>query len=411
MMTGPKAIVNGRVIDGTGAEAIEDGVVLIRDGRTEAVGPAGEVKVPDDTEVIDASGRTVMPGLVEGHAHVGGTTAAQQVLRFSLQRGITTVCSVSANIAGIALRDGIEARHVRGCARLVAGCVVSPTFGHVRFRTADGPWEVRKAVREMVEAGADFIKTAASGGFWGEDEVCSVRNYTVEELEALVDEAHAWHRPVVVHAHTQPGINNAIAAGVDQIHHGAFIDEEGLRAILDADLWYMPTLRVTSDRNIEAWPERPWMEAKMRPSQPVHREGARLAHELGVKIAVGSDYPSSKHEWEIGDACMWELMELVQAGLTPMDAIVASVKNTPEAYRLDDIGPLAPGNRADLIIVEGDPLSDIGVLYDQENVKLTIKDGVVESADGDYAKHYEIREPHPDPASRPQYDPLEGAEE
>jgi len=406
-MSDVKAVVHGRVIDGTGAEPIDDGVVLLRDGRTEAVGAAADFDVPDDADVIDATGRTVMPGLVEGHAHVGGTTAAQQVLRFSAQRGITTVCSVSANIRGIELRDGIEAGHVRGCARLVAGCVITPTFGHVRFRTADGPWEVRKAVREMVQAGADFIKTAASGGFWGEDEICAVRNYTLEELEALVDEAHAWHLPVVVHAHTQPGIDNAIAAGVDQIHHGAFIDEAAVHGILDADLWYMPTLRVTSDRNIDAWPERPWMEAEMRPAQPIHREGARLARELGVKIAVGSDYPSSKHEWEIGDACMWELMELVHVGLTPMEAIVASVNTTPEAYQLEDIGPLVPGNRADLIIVDGDPLEDIGVLYDQANVKLTMKDGVVESADADYAKHYAIREPHPDPASRPQYDPLE----
>ncbi|MGI5816620.1 MAG: amidohydrolase family protein [Armatimonadota bacterium] len=410
-MTGPKAIVHGRVIDGTGAAPIEDGVVLIREGRTEAVGPASEVLPPSDAEIIDARGRTVMPGLVEGHAHVGGTTAGQQVLRFSLQRGITTVCSVSANTAGIALRDGIEARHVRGCARLIAGCVVNPTFGHVRFRTADGPWEVRGAVREMVEAGADFIKTAASGGFWASDEVCSVRNYTREELEALVDEAHAWFRPVVVHAHTQPGLSNAIAAGVDQIHHGAFIDEEAVRGILAADLWYMPTLRVTSDRNIGAWPERPWMEEEMRPAQPIHRQGVRLVQSLGVKIAVGSDYPSSKHEWEIGDACIWELMELVAAGLTPMEAIVASVKTTPEAYRLDDIGPLQPGNRADLIIVDGDPLADISALYEQRNIKLTIKDGAVESADAEYAGHYAIREPHPDPASRPQYDPLEGAED
>ncbi len=346
-----------------------------------------------------------MPGLVEGHAHVGGTTSAQQVLRLSLQRGITTICSVSANEAGIALRDGIEARQVRGCARMIAGCVVSPTFGHVRFRTADGPWEVRKAVREMVELGADFIKTAASGGFWGEDEVCSVRNYTLEELEALVDEAHAWHLPVVVHAHTQPGINNAVAAGVDQIHHGAFIDEEGVRGILDADLWYMPTLRVTCDKNIAAWPDRPWMEEEMTESQPIHRAGVRLAKELGAKIAVGSDYPSSRHVWKIGDACLWELQELVEAGLTEMEAIVASVKTTPEAYRLEDIGPLVPGNRADLIIVDGDPLADIGVLYEQANVKLTIKDGVVESVDEDYAGHYAIREPQPE--DRPQYDPME----
>ncbi|MFP4250665.1 MAG: hypothetical protein ACLFU7_13480, partial [Armatimonadota bacterium] len=174
-MSDTLAVINGRLIDGTGAEPVADATVLMVDGRVEAAGPAGDVVVPEDAHVIDAAGKTVMPGIVEGHAHVGGSPGGQQVLRLSLQRGITTVCSVSANEAGIALRDGINERQVRGCARLIAGCIVTPTFGHVRFRAADGPWEVRKAVREMAQLGADFIKTAASGGFWAADEVCSVR--------------------------------------------------------------------------------------------------------------------------------------------------------------------------------------------------------------------------------------------
>ncbi|MGC9319505.1 MAG: amidohydrolase family protein [Armatimonadota bacterium] len=406
-MTGPKAVLHGRLIDGTGADPIDDGAVIVRDGVVDAVGLAEEVEVPDDAEIIDASGRTVMPGLIEGHAHVGGSPAAQQVLRISLQRGITTICSVSANRDGITLRDGIEAGQVRGCARLVAGCVVSPTFGHVRFRTADGPWEVRKAVREMVQAGADFIKTAASGGFWGEDEDCSVRNYTLEELEALADEAHAWGRPVVVHAHTQPGINNSIAAGIDQIHHGAFIDEEGVRGIAERGLYFVPTLRVTCDKNIKAWPDRPWMEEEMTAAQPVHREGVRLAHQLGVKIAYGSDYPSSKHVWKIGDAALWELRELVWAGLSPMEAIVAATRTTAEAYRLDELGTLAPGKKADLLIADCDPLDDVGALYEPESIRLVMKDGIVESVEDEYLQHYVVKEPQPE--DRPAYDPLEGA--
>jgi imidazolonepropionase-like amidohydrolase len=269
--------------------------VLIRNGRVEQAGTADTLTVPRDAVYIDACGRTVMPGLIEGHAHVGGDPKAVQTLRLSLQRGITTVCSVSANVDGIRLRNGIDAGHVRGCARLIAGCVVCPTHGHVKFRTADGPWEVRKAVREMVQAGADFIKTAASGGFWAADETCSVRNYTLEELDALAEEAHAWHVPVAVHAHTQPGINNAIHAGIDMIHHGAFIDEDGVRGIAEKGLTFMPTLRVTSDRNIDAWPDRPWMMEEMRQAQPVHRQGVRLAKKLGARIAAGTDYPGSAH--------------------------------------------------------------------------------------------------------------------
>ncbi len=389
------AVINGRLIDGTGAEPLADATVVMEDGRVEAVGTSGEIHVPEDAHVIDAAEKTVMPGLVEGHAHVGGTGAAQQVLRLSLQRGITTVCSVSANEAGIALRDAIEERQVRGCARLVAGCIVTCTFGHVRFRCADGPWEVRKAVREMAQLGADFIKTAASGGFWAADEDCSVRNYTLEELVALADEAHSWHVPVVVHAHTQPGINNAIEAGIDQIHHGAFIDEKGVRGILNADLWYMPTLRVTSDRNIAAWPNRPWMAEEMKESQPIHREGVRLAHELGVNIAFGCDYPGSKDGWAVGDAALWELQELTWCGLSPMEAIVAATKTTAEAYRLDDIGTLEPGKKADLLVVACDPLEDISGLYEQDNINIVIKDGRVESTDEKHKEHYRVREDQP----------------
>jgi imidazolonepropionase-like amidohydrolase len=299
-MTDTRAIINGTVIDGTGSDPIEGGVIVIEDGRFAAVGAPDEVDVPAGAEVIDATGMTVMPGLIEGHAHVGGDFTGQRRLRLSLQRGITTICSVSANVTGIALRDGIESGQVRGCARLIAGCVVTPTNGHVRFRDADGPWEVRKAVREMVQAGADFIKTAASGGFVGKNEVCSMRNYTLEELVALVDEAHAWDRPVVVHCHIQPGLANCIEAGVDQIHHGAFIDEAAVRGILDADLWYLPTLAVTCARNIEALSDQPWQTVEMQESQPIHRAGVKLAHELGVKLCVGTDYPGTPGDAGVG---------------------------------------------------------------------------------------------------------------
>ncbi len=390
------AIMHARVFDAAGRPALDDAAVVTTDDRIERVGPAAEVRPPADAEIIDAAGKTVLPGLVEGHAHVGGGASAVQVLRLSLQRGITTVCSVSANPPGIALRDGIAAGQVRGCARLVAGCVVSPTHGHVKYRTADGPWEVRKAVREMIMAGADFIKTAASGGFWAADESCSVRNYTREELEALADETRAWGKVSVVHAHTQPGLDNAIEAGIDQIHHGAFIDSDAVCKIKDKGLYYMPTLRVTCDRNLRAWPDRPWMLKEMREAQPVHRAGVRLARELGVKIAGGTDYPGSANGWLIGDAALWELMELVECGLTPAEAIMAYTRVTAEAYgKLDEFGTLEPGKKADLLLVKGDPLADVRVLYDHQNLCLVMKDGRVEYADEEHRRHYRIADEQP----------------
>ncbi|MBM4083421.1 MAG: amidohydrolase family protein [Planctomycetes bacterium] len=388
-----KVVLHGTLIDGTGAAPATDSAVVIRGQRIEAVGVARQFAVPEGAEVIDATGRTVMPGIIEGHAHVGGDPGGQRTLRLSLHRGITTVCSVSANLRGIELRNGIDSGAVRGCARLVAGCIVTPTNGHVKFRAADGPWEVRKAVREMVMAGADFIKTAASGGFWGQNETCSMRNYTFEELDALADEAHAWNKPAVVHCHTQPGLANCIRAGIDQIHHGAFIDPAAVHGIKEKGLYYMPTLAVTCQRNIEALADQPWQTKEMIPAQPIHRAGVRLAHELGVKLCVGCDYPGTPKGWKIGDRTMFEMQELVRCGLTPMEALVAATRTNAAAYgKLDEFGTLEPGKRADLLLVTGNPLDDISVLYNAENIVLVMKDGVVESADEQFKRYYRVRE-------------------
>ena len=390
-----RAVIHGTLVDGNGAAPVSDATVLIRNDRIHAVGAAVEVDMPADAEIIDASGKTVMPGIIEGHAHVGGDLKAQKLLRLSLQCGITTVCSVSANLRGIELRNAIEDGSVRGCARLLAGCIVSCTNGHVKFRTADGPWEIRKAVREMVAAGADFIKTAASGGFWGRNETCSSPNYTLEELQALADEAHAWEVPVVVHCHTQPGLTNCIKAGIDQIHHGAFIDDAAVRGIKREELFYMPTLAVTCDRNSEALRDQPWQSVEMRKAHPVHRAGVTLAHTNGVTLCVGTDYPGGAW-WRYGERTMVELMELVQCGLTPMQTITAATRNNAAAYRrLDNLGTLEPGKKADLLLVNGAPHEDIQVLHDPANVQLVMKDGVVAATDEAFKRYYTVREAQP----------------
>jgi imidazolonepropionase-like amidohydrolase len=385
------AVLHGTLIDGTGAAPLADSAVIIDGGRVQAVGRSDRISVPEGAMVIEAAGKTVLPGIIEGHAHVSGAPTSVRTLRLSLQRGITTICSVSANITGIALRDAIAAGAVRGCARLVAGCIVTPTNGHVKFRTADGPWEVRKAVREMVQAGADFIKTAASGGFYGQNERCADPNYTYEELVALTEEAHAWGRPIACHVHTQPGLDNCIRAGVDMIHHGAFIDAAAVRGIKERDLFYIPTLAVTCQRNIVAKADRPWETKEMQEAQPIHRAGVRLAHELGVKIGVGCDYPGTRVTWEIGDRTMFELQELVSCGLSPMEAIVAGTRTTAAAFgKLDDFGTLEPGKRADLLVVSGDPAADIGVLYERENINVVVKDGSVEHTDDAHKRYYRV---------------------
>ena len=199
------ALINGRIIDGNGGPPVENGALLIVDNLIEAVGT--DVDIPPDAQVIDVKGKSLLPGMMDLHVHLRGPYQSLQKLRKSLLAGFTTIAHVAGTMppASTDCRQAIEDGWFPECARLLVGAVVDCTNGHVRGRIADGPWEVRKAVREMVQAKADFIKTAASGGFWAEDEETWWRDYTQEELDALADEAHSVGRLVVVHCHTQPG--------------------------------------------------------------------------------------------------------------------------------------------------------------------------------------------------------------
>lgn len=387
-----KAVVGGQLIDGTGAEPIEHGAILIEGQRIAAVGAAGEVDIPDEAEVIDANGKTVMPGVIDGHQHCGFGLASVARLRANLSRGATTVVGAASGPDGVKLRNAIEAGQVGAASRYRVGAVVGATGGHLHREDehisgvdCDGPWEIRKGVRQMSMLGVDFIKTAASGGFQWANESTATEDYTVEELRALCEEAHARHKQVIVHAHTRPGIDHAIECGCDQIHHCALIDEEGVYMLRDSGRWFVPTLHVTSE-----WMYgRDWIPAYMRErmaaAEPVHRKGVRLAHEIGVPIAVGTDGSP-------GDA-MHEMMELVGCGMTPMEAIVAGTHNAAKANGvLEDYGTLEVGKRADLLVINGDPLQDIALLYPAENIQLVMKDGVTCVTDDEFNKYMHPRE-------------------
>ncbi|MCK5804700.1 MAG: amidohydrolase family protein [Lentisphaeria bacterium] len=383
------ALINGRVVDGTGRPAMEPATVLVEGSVLAAVGPAPDIPLPKECKVIDVQGKTVLPTLMDGHMHVSGEpgrldhmghvrTNLQAVgkLQACLLWGTGTVAHAAGSVENMILRDAIQSGQIHGCSDLLVGAVVTATCGHVRGRSADGPWEIRKALREMIAAGADHIKTCASGGFQWEHEKLTHEDYTLEELRVLVGQAHSRDKRVHVHAHAQPGLGNAIEAGCDVILHGALIDEPALEGIAAKDLWYMPTLHITSERARAGgnWPAH--MTERMKAAHPIHCAGVAKAHEMGIKIVTGTDGgPGS---------IMNELRLLVDCGLSPMEALVAATRSTADVLGvLDKTGTLEVGKGADLFVVNGDPAQNIAILSSKDSISLVMKRGIIQMA-GDF---------------------------
>ena len=380
------ALVNGRVVDGTRRPAFDRATVLFEDSVIVAVGPTTDISLPEDCRGIDIQGKTVLPGLMDGHMHVTGmpglldATAnleaqlrASEILRECLLWGTTTVGHAGGCVENLVLRDMIDRGTLKRRARLVVSGVVTATGGHVRGEGADGPWEIRRLVRRMALAGMDFYKTCATGGFQWAHEGLGAPDYSLEELQALVTEAHMRGRRVHVHAHAQPGIQNAIEADCDVILHGANIDSSALKDIAARELIYMPTLYITSEHvwGSGSLPEH--MTSRMKAAWKPHREGVAQARELGITIAAGTDGRPRP------GAIMRELCELVSCGFTPQEAIVAATRNTAVALGVGNrLGTLEPGKLADCIVIDGDPLADISVLTSRESIAMVIKQGCVE---------------------------------
>ena len=380
-----QAIIGSTIINGTGSEPLRNGIILIQDGKILEVGKADQIKLGPDVERIDVTGKFTMPGIIDSHVHV---TPNQDVpndirinlrvgfnsislLRQSLGAGVTTVVSIGGGPPSVELTNAINEGYVDRCANQITSGVVNASGGHVRGRHADGPWEIRKAVRELASAGCTMIKTAATAGFQWEHERVHWPDYTEEELTALVDEARMRDMPVAAHAHGHEGLKYAVNARVHMIHHGALIDDEGLEAINKADLYFVPTLFTTSIGRV-AKVEQPWTKERMEAAYPIHREGVSKAHKMGTKIALGTDGGA-------GDA-MIELSEFVDCGLSPMDAIVAGTRNTADALSiLDRVGTIESGKDADLLIIGKNPLNDINVLQNQDNIDLVMTHGKVQT--------------------------------
>jgi imidazolonepropionase-like amidohydrolase len=396
-------LTGARLFDGTGAPLRENTAILVQDGVIRRVADDREA-CPDGARPLDVGRRVLMPGLTDAHTHASGhvphtakgaeaplpDVAAhflQAELRDYLRYGVTTirVCGSQGDLPQQA-RQAMRYGAFRGPRLLTCGKIVSATapggrFYGTMYREADGPDDIRRAVREQIRGGADFVKVMTTGARSNELEDPEPLQLTEPELAAVTDEAHRLGYRVAAHAEGLDGCAAAIRHGADTIEHGMYLHRRPdlLEAMAAAGQVLVPTLsgyywmaglgEVIDPATAQAQPEMPPVLAEL--AQRNLREGAasmRAARDAGVKIALGSD---------MSLATGLEIQRMVQHGLTPAQALVAATRTAAQALGLDEhIGTIAEGKLADLIIVDGDPLTDPHLLADPDRIWLVLQQGV-----------------------------------
>jgi imidazolonepropionase-like amidohydrolase len=389
-----------RVIDGKRDKALDNHSVLFQGEKIVGVYRRGDE--PPADQVIDCHGMTVLPGLIDAHVHLAfrsvkdrlryQVTASPMLKAFyaakhakmTMDAGFTTLRTMGGDEC-MAVKQAIDEGVMVGPRLLVSG-IVEMTCGHIDLirhpslprepeDTADGPWECRKRVRQFVRAGRNFIKFCASGGVTSSLDEPNWRNYTIEEIQAITDEAHHLGKKVAAHAHGNLGIKNAVRGGVDTIEHGIFLDDEAIEMMLKAGSYLVPTLAVAHAemvRGNEAGLSEHAME-KAHKVHPIRMRSVNLAYKAGVRIVCGTDTASIALHGE--NAKELELL-MEHGGLTAMEAIKSATSVAAEAIAMEDkIGSLEQGKYADLLVIEGDPLADIKVFQDRAKIKSIYKGG------------------------------------
>jgi imidazolonepropionase-like amidohydrolase len=399
----PGAVRCGKLLDVRGGHMLSDQVVVFDEsGAITAVGPAASTKLPAGVSAIDLSSATCLPGLIDVHTHITldptgsgyealGISVPREAVtgvknaRITLHAGFTTIRNVGAgSFTDVAVRDGINAGEIEGPRMLVSGPPLGITGGHCDNNllpfdfhykedgVADGPWAARAKVREVIKYGADVIKVCASGGVLSKGDQPGTPQYSFEELQAIVVEAHKLGRKVAAHAHGTQSIKDAINAGIDSIEHSSLIDDEGIAlakqhgTYLDFDI-YNDDFILQEGAKAGMLPESIEKEKKIGRLQ---RENFRRAFQAGTKMAFATDagvYPHGDNAKQFGKMVEW--------GMKPIDAIQAATVNAADLLGwADKVGAVEPGHYADMIAVNGDPLSNVRLL---ESVKFVMKGGAV----------------------------------
>ena len=397
----------GTLIDGKSDAPRHDQVILIRGNHIDSVTDAAKAKIPAGANVIDLSRATVLPGMVDAHTHIflqgedpkqGGYDAnilkyplalraarATVSARRALEQGFTTIRDLETEGAGygdVGIKEAIEGGYIPGPRMLVVTRAISTTGGYPLegyapeldmpkgVQIIDGPVEARKAAREQLDHGADWIKVYMTHRSWvgKHGELVSQPTLTLEELKAITDETHGWGKKVACHAYSGIGLQRALDGGCDSIEHGLQMTDAQIAQMVKQGTWYCPTISVYYTD---------WAPADTPAGQrdrlrvSAHEESFRKAMKAGVKIVFGTDMGGIPWSESIAQ----EFPRMVDLGMSPMDAIKSATSRAAELLEMEgQIGVIAPGAYADIVAVPADPLKDVKQL---ENVNFVMKDGKV----------------------------------
>jgi imidazolonepropionase-like amidohydrolase len=391
----------GSLFDSRSGDISRDVLIVIEDEMIVAV-MDGDEDIPNEAEVIDLSDSFVLPGVMDMHTHVVGNLANNFFAGYfqsphratiggvvnaekTLMAGFTTIRNVGAgDYMDVALRNAINDGEVPGPRMAVSGPSLGITGGHCDRNSlnssfeersdgvADGPWAVREKIRTNVKYGVDLTKFCATGGVFSKGTKVGMTQYTLEEMEAIVDESHTHGRKVAAHAHGNEGIKRAIIAGVDSIEHASFLDEEAVRMGMERGTFFAMDIYNT-EYTLERGAENGVPEENINKEREVgtrQRQSFTLAVEMGAKVVFATDsgvYPHGDNGKQFARA--------VRFGMTPVQAIQSATSLTAELLGWEDqVGAIEEGLYADIIAVHGDPLDDISEL---EDVDFVMKGGVV----------------------------------
>jgi imidazolonepropionase-like amidohydrolase len=399
----PFTIRCGTLLDGVGGR-FTDMAVSVAGGRIQSIAPWNQRRSGTATRLIDAGSLTVMPGLIECHDHLAATPRnlaanaatppslhvlrVAEAMRSTLQAGFTTARDMGGLDLG--MKMAVESGELAGPRVLICLGILTQTSGLSDYTNAvgfngdvlrlpgipdavcDGIDQVRAMTRRMIRGGADFIKIATTGGVSSRVSTITTREFSFDEVKAVVDEARAFNRPVAAHAYAGEGLKNALRAGVRTVEHIGPLDDDDIATIVRQGTYLVPTLSNMAVRLGMESELPPFSVQKAREVAPIQREAFVRILRAGVKIASGTDSRPFKQG---GNAL--ELSLLVQYGMSPMQAIMAATSVAADCCNVPDTGRLEVGRRADIIAVDADPVAEIELLQEVERIQVVMRDGVV----------------------------------